>query len=55
MFHAKHADTHDPGNIVVRANDIAIILEYNVTFLQKSTMWYDSGNNAPTQENIAKY
>ena len=34
MFHAKHADLHDPGNIIVRANDadVCIILTTNGKF-----------------------
>ena len=48
VFHAKYADTYDPGNKVVRANntDIANILAYNVNYFQNSTMWYDSGNDS---------
>ena len=26
IFHAKHADINDPGGIVVRGNDTAVIL-----------------------------
>lgn len=45
MFHAKHADKYDPGNIVVRANDtdIAVILTCNESILKNSKLWYDSG------------
>ena len=45
MFHVKHADFHDPGNIIVRANDadICVILTSNVHHLSNSHLWYDSG------------
>ena len=41
MFHAKHADLIDPGNIVVRGGDtdISITLEK----LENSHLWYDFG------------
>ena len=45
MFHVKHAGFHDPGNIIVRANDadICVILTSNVHHLSNSHLWYDSG------------
>ena len=44
-FHAKHADTFNPGNIVVRGNDtdIVIILVTNAHHFTKSQLWYDAG------------
>ena len=46
VFHAKNADTTDPGNIAVRANNIgiAVILIYNIHHVD-SDVWYDSGHN----------
>ena len=46
VFHAKNADTSNPGNIVVRANDsdIAVILICNIHHMD-SDVWYDSGHN----------
>ena len=46
VFHAKNADTIDPGNIVVRANDsdIAVILISNIHYID-SDVWYNSGHN----------
>ena len=46
VFHAKNADTIDPGNIVVRVNDsdIAVILICNIQYMD-SDVWYDSGQN----------
>ena len=48
MLHALHADRDNRGNIVVRANetDIAVILVYNVWFIENSNMWYDFGINS---------
>ena len=45
MFHAKHADLHHPGNIIVRANDadVCIILTTNVHHLANFHLWYDAG------------
>ena len=45
MFHAKHADRKDPGNIVVRGNDtdIAVILTCNSDKLVDGHLWYDFG------------
>ena len=45
MFHAKHADLHHPGNIIVRANDadVCIILTTNVHHLANSHLRYDAG------------
>ena len=45
MFHAKHADLIDPGNIVVRGGDtdIAITLSCNKEKLENSHLWYDFG------------
>ena len=46
VFHAKNADTIDPGNIVVWANDsdIAVILICNIHHMD-SDVWYNSGHN----------
>ena len=43
MLHALHANRDNRGNIVVRANDadLAVILVYNVKFIENSIMWYD--------------
>ena len=43
MFHMKHANLIDPGNIVVRGDDadIPIILSCNVEKLENSHLWYD--------------
>ena len=43
MFHTKHADLIDPGNIVAREDDtdMAIILSCNVEKLENSHLWYD--------------
>ena len=45
MLYALHTDGDNRGNIVVRANDtdVAVILVYNVKFIENSNMWYDSG------------
>ena len=47
VFHANNADTIDPGNIVVPANDsdISIILICNIHYMDFD-MWYDSGHNS---------
>ena len=52
-FHAKNADTIDPDNIVIRANDsdIAVILICNIHHMD-SDVWYDSGHN---YDNSRKY
>ena len=57
IFHRKHADLIDPGNIVVRGcdTDTVIILSCNVEKLENSHLWYDFGvdyNN--TREYIDK-
>ena len=46
VFHVKNADTIDPGNVVVRANDsdIAAILICNIHH-KDSDVWRDSGHN----------
>ena len=46
VFHAKNADTIDPGNFVVWANDtdIAVILTLNIHHMD-SDVSYDSGYN----------
>ena len=43
MFHTKHADLIDPGNIIIRGGDtdIAIILSFNVVKLEDSYLWND--------------
>ena len=43
VFHAKNAETVDPGNNVVRADDsdIAVILICNIHHMD-SVVWYDS-------------
>ena len=45
MCHAKHADSVDPGNIIVRANDtdILVILTLNASVLSMSHLWLDAG------------
>ena len=45
MFHAKHADTKGPGNIIIQGNgnDIFIILLANVQKLSQSYLWFDTG------------
>ena len=45
MLHALHADRDNRENIAVRANDtdVAVILVYNVKFIENSNMWYDFG------------
>ena len=45
MLHALHTDRDNRANIVVRANDtdVAVILVYNVKFIENSNMWYDFG------------
>ena len=54
VFHAKNADTIDPGNIAVWANDldIAIILICNIYHMD-SDVRYDSGHNLTTPENVS--
>ena len=57
MFHAKHLDIRNIGNMVIRANDtdiedIAIILAYNASILENTTIWYNSGND---HDNSRKY
>ena len=44
ILHALHTG----GNIAVRANDtdIAVILDYNVKFIENSNMWYDYGTDS---------
>ena len=41
MFHVKHADFHDPVNIIVRANDadICVVLKSNAHHLSNSHLW----------------
>ena len=45
MFHAKHADSHDPGNLIIRGTDtdICVVLLSNAHKLQMSHLWYDTG------------
>ena len=51
MLHAKHADQHQRGNIVIRANDtyIAVISATNAKHLERSRIWinaeYDKDNS----------
>ena len=54
MFHAAHADNHNPGNIVVRANDadILIVLLSNVHHLQNSQLCYDAGTDYDNHKGI---
>ena len=59
MLHALHADRDSRGNIVVRANDtdVAVILVYNVKFIENSNMWYDFGidsNNSREYLDVTK-
>ena len=44
MFHTKHADLIDPGNIVVRGDDtdIIVVLSWNVEKLQKTGTYNSS-------------
>ena len=58
VFHAKHADINDPGEIVVRANDtdVVIIFLANIN-LFSSEVWYELGldyNNTREYLSIAK-
>ena len=43
MFHTKHADLIDPGNIIIRGGDtdVAVILSFNVVKLEDSYLWHD--------------
>ena len=53
MFHAKHADTKGPGNIIVRGydTDIFIILLANVQKLLQSHLWFDAGLDSDNSRN----
>ena len=58
VFHVKHADINDPGQIVVRANDtdVVIIFLANIN-LFSAEVWYESGldyNNAREYLSITK-
>ena len=58
VFHVKHADINDPGEIVVRANDtdVVIIFLANIN-LFSAEVWYESGldyNNAREYLSITK-
>ena len=55
VFHAKNADTIDPGNIVVRANDMntAVILICNIYHMD-TDVWYDSGQNYDNSRDASK-
>ena len=55
MLHVLHTG----GNIAVRANDtdVAVILDYNVKFIEDSNMWYDYGidyNNSREYLDVTK-
>ena len=59
MLHALHADRDNRANIAVRANDtdVAVILVYNVKFIENSNMWYDFGidsNNSREYLDVTK-
>ena len=59
MLHTLHSDRDNSGNIVVRANDtdVAVILIYNVKFIENSNMWYDFGidsNNSREYLDVTK-
>ena len=59
MLHALHGDRDNIENIVVRANNtgVAVVLAYNVKFIEDSNMWYDFGigsNNSREYLDVTK-
>ena len=54
MFHAKHADTKGPGNIIIQCNDtdISIILQENVQKLPKSHFWFEIELDSDNSQNL---
>ena len=56
MFHAKHADTKGPGNIIIRGKgtDIFIILLANDQKLSISDLWFDTGLDSDNSRNYVE-
>ena len=59
IFHTKHADTKNPGQIIIRGNDtdIFIISLENVQKLSQSHLWFNTGldsDNSRSYVDISK-
>ena len=56
ILHVLHADRDNRGNIVVRANDrdVAVVLVYNIKFIENSNMWYDFGIDSREYLDVTK-